>query len=165
MRKLAIVAMWATLTAQTTLVPHMTVLGVSPDLVLLFIVLWCGGKERWQGVMMGFSCGFLQDLASGGMAGIFAFSKSIAAFLTCSLPWNREEENVAVAGVILFFIGLVHHGFAFLLTAINSAAGFPVLFLRYGIPSVLYTAVLGMGVSGVIALRKWWARRRETTNR
>ncbi len=140
----------------------MAVLGIFPDLPLLFVVLWCGTKERGKGVIMGFICGLLQDLASGGMVGIFAFSKSVAAFLTCSLPWNREEENVVVAGVILFCIGLVHHGFAFLFTAANSAAGFPVLFLRYGIPSVLYTAVLGMAVSGFIALVKMRTRRRET---
>jgi len=57
---------------QTSVLPHIAVLGVTPDTALIFIVGYGILRGDVEGAIFGFSAGFLQDIFSGGPLGMFA---------------------------------------------------------------------------------------------
>ena len=139
-----IVMLFLVLILQRTIIPLISIQGISPDLMLIFIVYWSGQRSRFQGVIAGFTGGLLQDLAGAGVVGVFALSKTIAAYISCSFPWGRLEKNVLPMSVALLAASSVHYMIYYLFQLRNSAAGFLAMLLRYGIPSVVYTTVLGV---------------------
>ena len=139
-----ILAVCVLLVIQSALIPYIRILNAGPDLLLLGVIFWSSGKKRWQGALMGFFCGLLQDLTIGDIAGIFAFTKTLAGYTAAWIPWRPDEGSTFMVGLVLFSAGFMHHFPLYLFSTIESAGGFGLLFLRYGIVSLLYTVVLGM---------------------
>jgi rod shape-determining protein MreD len=146
---------------QNTLVRLISIEGISPDLILIFILYWSGQRSRLQGVIVGFIGGLLQDLAGADAVGVFALSKSIALYVACSFPWGRVERNILPMGVALFAASFAHYIVFFLFQLRNTAAGFPALLLRYGIPSMFYTTALGLLIYVFIE----WLKRKQKRKR
>lgn len=139
---------------QSNIGPLIQIKGITPDFILVFMVFWSMRKERHQAVILGFTGGLLQDCLEGGILGVFALSKSIACYLTCSFPWTRYERNVLISGITLLTAALTHQLIIVLTAGRNAAAGFLVLFLRYGIPIALYTVFCGLLIQGLFDLWK-----------
>ena len=131
------------LIVQQTLVPLLSIKGISPDVLLIFIIYWSGTKTRLYGVVMGFIAGLFQDLAGVGTVGVFALSKAVAAYAACSFPMSRHEKNIIPWSIALFAASFLHYLIYFLFQLRNAKAGFFSLLLRYGFPSILYTTILG----------------------
>ncbi len=146
------------LIVQRTIIPLISIQGISPDLILIFIVYWSGQRSRFQGVLTGFTGGLLQDLAGTGIVGVFALSKAIAAYIACSFPWGRLERNILPMGVALLTASFAHYMVYYLFQLRNSSAGFLAMLLRYGIPSVIYTTILGVCL---YAGTEWIKRKRK----
>ncbi len=118
------------------------------------MVFWCAQKHRYQGVILGFAGGLLQDFMEGGLLGVFALSKSAACYMSCSLPWGRYKQNDLIFGITLSIASLVHQFIYLVIVSRNAVAGFFGLFLRYGIPAFLYTVFCGMLVKLFFGLLK-----------
>ena len=131
------------LVVQLTLVPFIAISGIAPDLILIFIIKWAGRKTPAHGVMLGFFAGLFQDMASVSLMGVFTLSKAVAGYLSCLFPWGRDEKNIFFMGAVLVAVTFVHQLISTLFQSLNSAAGFPLLFLRYGLPVTLYTGIFG----------------------
>jgi rod shape-determining protein MreD len=140
---LAILTVFLILLIQSVLIPYIRILNVIPDLLFIWLIFRSGSINAWQGALLGFFCGLLQDLTLGGMAGIFAFSKTLAGFLSAWIPWRPQERNPLMAAMVLLGVGLIHQILAFGLGSITSSAGFIPMFLRYGVPAMVYTTVAG----------------------
>jgi len=132
---------------------------VTPDGVLVFLIYWAGRKERTWGSVLGFVGGVLQDFVGGGTLGVYAFSKSVACYIAGYFPKSRVESPVWLTGGILFVSAFVHQFLYCVLTCRKAAAGILIMFLRYGIPSAVYTSLVGMAAYGLADLKN---RRRET---
>ncbi|MCJ7812514.1 rod shape-determining protein MreD [bacterium] len=144
---------------QSSLTPLIQVKGITPDFILIFMVFWCVQKHRYQCVILGFVGGLLQDFMEGGLLGVFALSKSVACYLFCSLPWSHYERNDLIFGLTLAIAALAHQFIYLVIGSRNAAAGFLVMFLRYGIPTLLYTVLCGMLVNRVFGvLKKMYGR-------
>ena len=137
---------------QSSLVVPIQIKGVAPDFVMIFIVFWCGQKSRYQGVILGFVGGLLQDLMNGDLLGASALSRSIACYLSCSFPWNHYEQNTLTFGLILSTATFAYQIIYLIVISRNAANGFMTLFLRYGIPTVLYTVLCGILIRSLIVL-------------
>jgi rod shape-determining protein MreD len=135
------------LVVQSNLIPLIQIKGITPDLVLIFIVSWSAQRRGYQGIILGFMAGFLQGLMEGGTLGIFTLSKSVACYVAYCVPYNRYEKNYSIFGVVLFMAAFTHQLIYFVLAYRESSAGFTALFLRYGIPSVFYTVFCGVLIS------------------
>jgi rod shape-determining protein MreD len=138
------------LIVQHTLIPLVSIKGISPDIILIFIIYWSGYKNRTYGVIMGFAGGLFQDLAGVGTVGVFALSKAIAAYAACSFPMSRHGKNILPWTITLFVASILHYLAYFLFQFRNADTGFLTMLLRYGLPSIFYTTVLGAMIYGIV---------------
>ena len=131
---------------QSVFVPHLAILGVTPDVLLIFLVYWVCRHGRFGGVILGFFTGLVQDLTGHSVAGLFALSKSIACFIAASLTRNRYDLNPNFLGFVLFITTLSHHLVYAFVEYLNVSSGFFQAVFRYVIPSTFYTVFIGVGV-------------------
>jgi len=67
---------------QTSILPHIAILGVTPDTALIFIVSYGILRGDVEGALFGLSAGLLQDIFSGGPIGMFALMGFIIGYIS-----------------------------------------------------------------------------------
>lgn len=142
---------------QITITSHLKILDLSPDLLLVFLILISLNKPRHVSPVIGFTGGLLQDVMTGGTLGVFALSKSIACYVSSLFPTSRHESSQPLLGFIFFLMAVLENIITFVFLSRESAAGYAKLFLRYGLPSAAYTVLAGIGI---IVFLAWFKNRR-----
>ncbi|MFQ6057781.1 MAG: rod shape-determining protein MreD [Anaerolineae bacterium] len=128
---------------QTTLVPHLSVAGVKPDLMLMAVVSWSLLRGAGEGIVWGAIGGLILDLLSGGPFGICTLSLILVGYLTGLGEINIFRANILLPGVTVLFATLVYNLALLLLLQI---LGWPVTWglnlLRIILPAILWNMVL-----------------------
>jgi rod shape-determining protein MreD len=145
---------------QSIFVPHLSIRGATPDVLLIFLVYWVCRHGRFGGIILGFLTGLVQDMTSNSVAGLFTLSKAIACFVAASLTRNRYDLNPNFLGFVLFVATLSHHLVYAFVEYLNISSGFFQAVLRYVIPSTFYTVFIGICVYYLINLVSHRFRRR-----
>jgi rod shape-determining protein MreD len=99
--------------AQTTWLELFSFGGVTPDLILVWVV-YCGVRcSRVDGIGTGITLGLIQDSLSGGLLGVNTLSKGLIAYFFSTLKDKFFVEGVVPIGIFLvlssFFDGLVFY--------------------------------------------------------
>ena len=81
---------------QSSLAPHLGVVGVKPGVVLPLVVAWSIIRGSSEGVMWGFVGGLLLDLLSGAPLGLSALTLMVVGFAT-----NLGESNLFKSSLVL----------------------------------------------------------------
>jgi rod shape-determining protein MreD len=81
---------------QSSLAPHLTVIGVKPDIVLTLVVSWSVIRGASEGVTWGFIGGLALDLLSDGPVGLSALTLMMVGFLT-----NLGETSLFKSSLVL----------------------------------------------------------------
>lgn len=88
--------------AQTTFLEKFSIVGITPDLVLIFVV-YCGIHFKGiRGIGMGFTVGLVQDCLSGGLLGVNTLSKSLISFFFSTL-----KDKIMVEGLLPIFLFII----------------------------------------------------------
>ncbi|MCG9966996.1 rod shape-determining protein MreD [Pelotomaculum terephthalicicum JT] len=128
---------------QTTIMDYLTVFGVKPDLVMLFVVFNGFLLSPREGAFLGFAGGIIEDLFAGSYIGINALAKMAAGYLAGVCGERLYKENSLVAAGVTFFATtaglLVNY---LLLLYLNIYMPFFYTMLRVVLPTALYTAML-----------------------
>src|SRR5438128_12595445 len=72
--------------AQSSVVPSLAVVGVTPDLPLILTALLAFRRGPEAACLVGFALGLLQDAAGGGLIGIQAATLALTGFAMGHLP-------------------------------------------------------------------------------
>ena len=88
---------------QSSLLPFISIHGISADLLLLFVVSLSFQKGRRNGALIGFLSGLLQDLATGTFFGINVFIKMIVGYVCgrFSRQVYKEQFFLVIVAVCL----------------------------------------------------------------
>jgi len=130
--------------AQWSVVPALSLAGVTPDLPLIVTVFVALQRGPGTGCLTGFVAGFLQDMAGGGLIGVQAFTKALAGFgmgLLVGRLWV-SSPLVQVPGLVLLTVaeGLARY---FLLQFFHFPASLGTLMAYVILPQALYNGFLG----------------------
>jgi len=87
---------------QSTVFSHLTVAGIKPDLVLVFVVLYALLHGSYEGALMGLVGGMLQDLLFGQDLGMNTLAKLVVGFVFGILEKKIYKDNVLIPMVALF---------------------------------------------------------------
>ncbi|SRR6266511_2574178 len=144
---------------QSSLVPSLSMGGVTPDLPLIVTALLALRRGPEAGCVVGFVAGLLQDAAGGGLLGVQAATRAIGGFAMGLLPGRFwiDHPLVQVPGLILLTVadGLLRFG---LLQLFHFPASLGELLTRVILPQALYNGFLGaaclLAIEGVQALRR-----------
>ena len=142
----------------TTLTEFTAVLGIVPDIPLLWIVCLAVRRGQIAGTAGGFLIGLTLDLLSGdgAMLGLSAFTMTLAGFVA-GYFYNENKIWQTLGGTRLLAItgvaAVVHHLLYFLIFLQGTQISWWATLLRYSLPSALYT-------TAVAVLPMLWIRRR-----
>ncbi len=81
---------------QSSLAPHLSVIGVKPGIVLTLVVSWSVIRGASEGVTWGFIGGLALDLLSGAPVGLSALTLMMVGFLT-----NLGETSLFKSSLVL----------------------------------------------------------------
>lgn len=139
---------------QTTVAPHLTVLGARPDSTLVMIV--CVGLIRgpvW-GATIGFFTGLLLDVALMQTMGISSFVYTLAGYFSGRYgervdtgSWIPPLLTVFVSTLVVQMLNAV----IMFLLGIEASAGF--VLLRVVLPTAVLNALLA---APVFVVTRWW---------
>ena len=142
---------------QTTAMPHLTVLGVKPDLVLLMVLCWSLLRGSKEGLIWALIGGIGLDLVSGA-----PFGTSSAILVALSLLAGVGELSVfrthIVLPLIVTLIATLIYGLLFLL--LLHVRGYSITWAdsltKVILPSTLYNVLLSPFVYKAL----YWLHRR-----
>lgn len=141
------VALILLLVVHTTVIPFISLAGVTPDVLLIFTVVIALREGQIPGTIAGFIIGLMSDIAIGDFLGLGALTKTLAGFTAGY--FHNEMNPLQVLGTYIFILvvavaGFVHNiiYFAFLLQ------GFPVtaleIVIKFMIGSTMYTVIVSL---------------------
>jgi rod shape-determining protein MreD len=130
--------------AQWSVVPALSLGGITPDVPLVVTVFVALQRGPGTGCLAGFVAGFLQDMAGGGLIGVQALTKALAGFgmgLLVGRFWV-SSPLVQVPGLVLLTVaeGLARY---LLLQFFHFPASLRELMTHVILPQALYNGFLG----------------------
>jgi rod shape-determining protein MreD len=137
------------LLVQTTIIPHIAIVSIVPDLVLIWIVYVALAYGQIQAMTTGFLLGLLLDVLSSGetMLGLSALAKTASGFLA-GYYYNENKIAQNLSGppfpFLLILVSLVHNLLYFLIFLQGSDLHWNETILQFGIPSTVYTVAVAM---------------------
>ena len=142
---------------QVLLSRFISIAGVSPDLVLIFLVWVAISRGQLAAILGGFILGLALDVLSSGLLGAHALALTVAGFLVgFFFDAERAEQNVRNwPFLVLTLLGAVVNNalYYFLLTR-GTEMSFTEFVVRYGAVGALYTVFIA------IFPLLYWSRKR-----
>lgn len=128
---------------QSTVMPHLTLWGVKPDLMLLVVISWSLLRGAREGIVWGFIGGFCLDLFSGTPFGLSALALLIASFFSGFGEATVFRTHVILPLATVLLASLIYN-FIFLL--VLRTLGWSVVwldsFIRLALPASLLNVLL-----------------------
>jgi len=128
---------------QSTLLKLVAVGHIQPDLVLLVLFYIALMEGSFGATIAGFCTGLVQDIYAPETLGLNALCKSLVAFGLGYCQRGVFMESLVARALILFSAVLTHDILYFVISVWPDLNGALRLVVRAGLPTALYTAILG----------------------
>jgi rod shape-determining protein MreD len=135
----------AALILNETLMPVIALGGVSPNLLIYFVIFTALAKRPYQAAFWGAIVGLFEDLMIGRYIGLGILSYAFAAYVIAYLRARFYQENLLIP-VLAVFIGSFVFGSLYLILAQVIAAPLPFIssFASDVLPQSLYNTALSL---------------------
>jgi rod shape-determining protein MreD len=128
---------------QATVIPHLTIWGVYPDLPLLVVVSWSLLRGAREGMVWGFIAGVAVDLFSGAPFGAATLGLLAASLFTGLGQATVYRAHVALPLLVMFLATIVYDlVFLLILRVSGEAVDWLPALLRVILPSAVLNALL-----------------------
>ncbi|HCV41845.1 MAG TPA: rod shape-determining protein MreD [Bacteroidetes bacterium] len=133
----------------STLVKFLSLAGIVPDILVVWIVYIAIREGQIAGTTAGFFIGLVMNLMgmTESMLGLAALAKTVAGF-TAGYFYNENKTYNTLGGyqfiVIVAVASFVHNVFYFIIFLQGSDLGWTRSVLAYGIPTTAYTAAIAL---------------------
>lgn len=98
---------------QTTILPHLSILGSTPDIYLIFIVFFSLNSEVKQSALVNWVSGIAKDLFSGGIFGLSSF-----LFIIIGYAVNRTKGSIfkehPLSQILVTFLAALFYGLGYI---------------------------------------------------
>ena len=128
---------------QITVVNFISIFGVKPDLVIIFIVVRGLIAGPTAGVLWGFGLGFLLDAVSGGLTGMGSLAYSVGGFIAGQVGMGKMIGRVHYMFALAFATLAVYIIF-FYFGETWKTEGLFIPLLQRTFPGMIYTYGLGL---------------------
>jgi rod shape-determining protein MreD len=130
---------------QAALAPHMTIMGVRPNFLLLVVITLAMVEGATPGAVAGFVGGLVFDLLGSGPIGPGALVFTIVGYLAGTLAFNMFSESwvmpVTVVGIASLAFGLMYGGLLAFMGAEQDMVG---IVFRLAVPGAVYDTLLAL---------------------
>ncbi len=137
-------ALLLTLLLQLTLADRLGIMGIRPDLTILFLVFLGARRGPVMGTLLGFVVGLMQDLLVPELLGMNMLAKSILGYGVGRVTGSLMLDNMGIR-LGLVGVSVLLHDFIYLLayTGLDIPRLF-IMFISQSIPTAIYTALVGL---------------------
>ncbi len=146
------------LLVQVALLRFATVLGVAPNVLLLATVVVGLRRGQIAGMLFGFLSGLALDLTTATLVGPSALGHTIVGFVAGLWYGYSVGLNRGASMMVLVLCSSVHEFVMAGIHALTPGAGFGFLLLRWALPGVVYTSLVGLMVFFLLPEKVWRAR-------
>ena len=133
------------LVVQSKMMTLLTLEGITPDLLTIWVVYLALKEGQMAAMPWGFATGLAFDLLTGNFIGLSALTKTVAA-VTAGYFYNENKTPLILGSyrflVIVLIVSLVHNTIYFLIFTQGSEIGFMGAIFRVGLATSFYTATL-----------------------
>jgi rod shape-determining protein MreD len=139
-----IIVYFILLFVEKNLLHLISIKNVTPDIILIFVIIVSLRENRNQSALIGFVAGLVQDAVTTGFFGLFALTKTIVGFWGNFFQQPKKKYNLTsyiTAVSILVFIHEIIFGFIYNL---STHLGFFKLLIQFMIPRALYTSIFAV---------------------
>ncbi len=135
------------LALQMMAVRFVSIGGVTPDILLIWLLYLTLMEGQIPGTIGGFLVGLSFDLGVGGFVGLTALSKTVACFL--GGYFHNENKTLITLGsyrfiMMVFAISLVHNALYFVIFVAGTQMSYFSTVFWYGLATAVYTAVVAL---------------------
>ena len=130
---------------QTTVVKLISLEGITPDLLVIWVVYLTLIEGQFSGTIIGFCVGLLFDLMTGSFIGLSALTKTICGFLT-GYFFNENKTKLVLGSyrflLIVVMTSFIHNVLYFIIFTRGSEIGLLAAIFQFGFTTTLYTAAV-----------------------
>ncbi|MDP4199950.1 MAG: rod shape-determining protein MreD [Bacteroidota bacterium] len=135
----------------------LSIAGVSPDFLLIFLMYVTMREGQFAGIVSGFVLGLGLDIMSSGIFGAHALSKTVACFLV-GFFYDRErlEQNIRNWPFLMLTLlgAIINNALYYFLLTRGGEMSFAEFAFQYGAVGALYTVFIA------IFPLLYWSRKR-----
>jgi len=130
---------------QTKIVNIISLEGITPDLLIIWLVYVAIINGQMTATIWGFTTGIMFDLVTGNFIGLSALSKTVAGF-TAGYFYGENKATMTLGSyryvIIVLLISMVHNSIYFAVFTRGSEIGIWRAIFQYGLASTFYTAAV-----------------------
>jgi rod shape-determining protein MreD len=127
---------------QTKVMRLLTVDGITPDVLTIWIVYLALKEGQLSGTLWGFALGLLFDLGTGGFVGLSALAKTIAGF-SAGYFYNENKTHLTLASyrflLIVLLVSVIQNTLYFVVYSQGSEVGLLRAVFEVGLATAFYT--------------------------
>lgn len=132
---------------QTNVIQLLSIEGVTPDLLVIWIVYVAIKEGQISATVTGFAVGLVLDLITGEFVGLSALAKTLCGF-TAGYFYNVNKIPQTLGSyrflIVVFIASLLHNILYFVIFTMGSDLTLREVLLRYGATSTLYTLAFSL---------------------
>jgi rod shape-determining protein MreD len=129
---------------QTTMMRLLSIEGISPDILVIWIVYLAMKEGQMQATLWGFFIGLMFDFITGNFIGLSALTKTICGF-SAGYFYNVNKIQLTLGSyrflLIVSFVSLIHNIVYFTIFAQGAEIGLLRAAFQLGAITTLYTAI------------------------
>lgn len=130
---------------QTQVMRLLSLEGITPDILLIWIVYLAVRHGQMTGMMWGFCIGLAFDLITGNFIGLTALTKTLCGFFA-GYFYNENKIHLTLSSyrflIIVLIVSLIHNTVYFIIFTQGSEIGIVRAVLQFGFATALYTSTL-----------------------
>ncbi|HIC94541.1 MAG TPA: rod shape-determining protein MreD [Anaerolineae bacterium] len=138
---------------QSTAIPHLAIMGVKPDLMLLVVMSWSLLRGGEEGLVWAFIGGLALDILSGAPFGASTLALMAVSFLSGLGEVRIFRTHIVLPLLTAFFATLVYDILFLLLLQMS---GWPVAWLDNLVKVILPSALLNVALSPLVYQTLRW---------
>ncbi len=132
---------------QTTLLRFLSLEGIVPDILIIWIAYIAVQEGQLAGTLWGFAIGLMFDFAVGNFIGLSALAKTIAGF-TGGYFTSETKNPLTLASyrflIVILVVSIVHNVVYFAIFTQGTDIGFLRAILEFGLATAFYTTILSL---------------------
>jgi len=141
----SIVLFFPILIIQTTVIPFISINGITPDLIIIMLVFYSMRNGQVYGTVLGFFYGFLFDLITGSLLGSTMLSKTIAGFVAGYYSNENKREiyfKTYIFVLIVLLCSVIDLTINSFFSSLELNTSIVLLLFEQGVLPGIYTAVI-----------------------
>lgn len=143
------------LIVETNFVQLIAIKDVTPDLILIFVIIVSLREHRNRAGAIGFFAGLIQDAMTTHFFGLSALAKTIVGFWGSFFQRPNKKYNLISYLIAVVSLVLIHEVIFGFIYKLSLHLGFFKGLIRFIIPRALYTSFFALMVYLLFSERLW----------